>query len=447
MFKSLSDKISNIFDNLRSRGSLTEVDINNVIRDIRIALLEADVSLPVVKSFIDIIKEKAVGQKIIESVKPAQMIIKIIHDELVGLLSAPDEKQALNLKASPPVNILMIGLQGSGKTTSSAKLALHLKEKHNKKVLLVSLDIYRPAAQEQLEIYAKSAQIDSLEIVKEEAVIDITKRAIANQAAYDVVIYDTAGRIHIDDDMMNELENVKKLINPQETLLVVDALTGQDAVNIATSFDERLGITGTILSRIDADARGGAALSIRYITNKPIKFLSTGEKLADFEIFHPDRIASRILDMGDVVSLVEKASEIVDQKEADKAARRLKKGLFNLNDYLSQLRNIKKIGGLGSMIAMIPGAKKMMPKIDMSEKENAFKRQEAIILSMTKKERRTPSLINGSRRKRIADGSGTSINEINKLLKQFMQISKFMKKAGSMDQKTLMRSDIGKLLS
>jgi signal recognition particle subunit SRP54 len=446
MFQSLSNNFSKIFDRLRSGGTLTESQIDQAMVDVRLALLEADVSLPVVKDFISSVREKAIGQNVIKSVTPGQMVVKIIHDELLSLLGSSEEDRKLNLKAKPPVGIMMVGLQGSGKTTTSAKLALYLNGQ-NKRILLVSLDTYRPAAQQQLEILAKSADLSCLPIIQGQNPLEITKRALveARLGGYDVVIYDTAGRLHIDEDMMKELVRVKELTEPTEILLVADSMTGQDAVNVATQFDGQLGITGVVLTRIDGDSRGGAALSIKYVTKKPIKFLGAGEKLSALEEFHPERLAGRILDMGDVVSLVEKASEVMDQEAAAKAAERLKKGLFNLNDYLSQIRGIKKMGGFKDIIGMLPGVGRMTEKIDIAKNESMIGRQEAVILSMTKKERRKPELINASRRKRIADGSGTSVQEVNKLLKQFQQISDMIKKTSRMDQKSLMRSGLSKL--
>lgn len=448
MFASLSSNFSKIFDRLRSGGVLTPDQIDAAMRDIRIALLEADVSLSVVKEFVENTKTKALGQDVVKSITPAQMVIKIIHDELVNLLKDDKDAQELNLKSTPPVNIMMVGLQGSGKTTSSGKLALYLKNQ-NKKVLLVSLDTYRPAAQKQLAILAESIQTDSLEIITNQKPIEITKRACANAktGGYDVVIYDTAGRLHIDEEMMQELLNVKNIINPTETLLVVDSLTGQDAVNIAKDFDNQLNITGSILTRIDGDARGGAALSIKSVTKKPIKFLGSGEKITALEPLQAERLASRILDMGDIVSLVEKAVSTIDASEAEKNATRLKKGNFDLNDYLSQIRNIKKMGGIKDIAAMIPGVGKMIDKIDINKNNNLVARQEAVILSMTKKERRNPNLLNASRRKRIAAGSGTSVQDVNKLMKQYQQISDMVKKASKMDPKSFMRSGMGKFFS
>ena len=449
MFQQLTQNLGKIFDRIKNSGTLSEAQIDLAMRDIRIALLEADVALPVVKDFISAVKSKAIGQEIIKSVRPSQMVIKIIHDEIINILSSPANETALQLKSQAPVNILLVGLQGSGKTTASAKLALKLKNQ-NKKVLLVSLDTYRPAAQEQLAKLASTIEIDCLGIVEGSTPIEITQRAIKESrlSAYDIVIYDTAGRLHIDDEMIDEVLKIKVLIKPVETILVVDSLIGQDAVVVASNFDQKLDITGVILSRVDGDARGGAALSIKHVTNKPIKFLSAGEKLSSLEEFNPETIASRILDMGDIISFVEKAAGIIDKEEAEKAARRLKQGKFNLNDYLGQIRSIKKLGGISSMISMLPGATKIMDKVNQSKvSEKLLPHQEAIILSMTLSERKNPDLLNASRKKRIASGSGTSIQQVNVLLKQFLQISDVMKKASRMDPKSLMRSGIGKLFS
>ncbi|MCC8417601.1 MAG: signal recognition particle protein [Rickettsia endosymbiont of Bryobia graminum] len=447
MFQTLTQNLTKIFDRLTRSGALSEEQINETMRDIRIALLEADVALPVVKDFIAEVKSKALGQEIIKSVSPGQMVINIIHKELINILSSSKEETSLQLKSIPPVNILMVGLQGSGKTTASAKLALKLKNQ-NKKVLLVSLDTYRPAAQEQLTILGKSIDIDCLSVITGQNPIDITRRALheSKLSAYDIVIYDTAGRLQIDGLMMEEALNIKNLILPTETILVVDAMTGQDSVIIANNFNQKLGITGVILSRVDGDSKGGAALSIKHVTNKPIKFLSTGEKLADLEEFDPERIASRILDMGDIVAFVEKAAGVIDRQEAERTAAKLKKGRFDLEDYLNQIKSIKKLGGFGNMLSMLPGINKIMDKVDQSKlNSKIIDHQVAIILSMTKKERKNPDLLNASRRKRIADGSGTSVQKINTLLKQFQQISGFMKKASNMDQKSLMRGGLGKL--
>lgn len=442
MFQSLTQNLTKVFDKLKSRGALTSEQIEEAMRDIRVALIDADVSLPVIRSFISKVKDKALGQQVIKSVSPAQMIIKIINDEMIDLLSPKEGEEEINLNDIPPVNILIVGLQGSGKTTVSAKLAMKLKKK-GKKILLVSLDTYRPAAQEQLEILAKSIDVDSLEIINNQMPFEITERAmqVAKLGGYDVVIYDSAGRLHIDDEMIEEVKTIKNSITPTETLLVVDSMIGQDSVNVASHFKDKLDITGVVLSRLDGDSRGGAALSIRYITEKPIKFLSTGEKVTDFEAFDAKKMTSRILDMGDVVSFVEKAAEVIDQQEAEKTAKKIQKGKFDLNDYISQIKNIQKLGGISSMVNMIPGISKFTNKIQGAlEGNDILTKQEAIVSSMTKKERRNPDIINASRRKRIANGSGTQVQDVNKLLKQFKQISSMMKKASRMDPKSLMRS-------
>ncbi len=457
MFQTLTQNLTKIFDKIRGTGTLTEEQINSAMRDVRIALLEADVALPVVRDFITIVSEKAKGQEVIKSVSPGQMVIKIINDEMIKLLSPNAGEEQINLSSIPPVNILVVGLQGSGKTTSSAKLALKLKQR-NKKILLVSLDIYRPAAQQQLELLAKSIEVDSLPIIAGENPLAITKRAMkeAKLSGYDVVIYDSAGRLHIDDEMIAEIANIKKLVMPTETLLVVDSMIGQDAAVVAEEFNKKLAldantesaISGIILSRIDGDARGGAALSVRYVTKKPIKFLSTGEKLANFEEFDASRITSRILDKGDIVSFVEKAADIINEEEAQRTTKKLQKGKFDLNDYISQIKMIKKLGGLGSMMNMLPGMSKFSDKINKAAVDDKMLiHQEAIVLSMTKKERSNPKLLNASRRKRIADGSGTSVQQVNNLLKQYKQISTMMKKAAKMDPNSLMSGRIGKLFS
>ncbi len=449
MFQTLTQSLTKIFDKIKGTGALTEEQIDTAMRDIRVALLEADVALPVVREFISNVKEKAKGQEVIKSVSPAQMVIKIINDEMVNFLAPNEDESKLNLSSTPPANLLIVGLQGSGKTTASAKLALKLKEQ-NKKVLLVSLDTYRPAAQDQLEVLAKDISVESLPIIKEQKPLEITQRAISESKllGYDVVIYDSAGRLHIDEEMIEEVASVKKMINPTETLLVIDSMIGQDAVTVASTFEEKLNISGVVLSRIDGDSRGGAALSVRHVTGKPIKFLSTGEKPKDFEEFDAKRITSRILDMGDVVSFVEKATSVIDQKEAEKSAARLKKGKFDLNDYISQIKTIRKLGGFGSMMNMLPGVSKFADKLGGgADGDKMLNVQEAIVLSMTKKERRNPDLLNASRKKRVASGSGTTVQQVNMMLKQFKQISTMMKKASKMDPKSLMRSGIGKLFS
>lgn len=447
MFESLSKKLVASLDKLRRKGALTEADIDAAMREVRIALLEADVALPVVKSFIQSLKEKAVGEKIIESVSPAQMVIKLVKDHLEALLGS--EQSDINLATEPPAIIMMVGLQGSGKTTSTGKLGKFLKEKRNKKVLVASLDVQRPAAQEQLETVAKQAGINSLPIIKGESPIEITKRALKDGRleGYDIILLDTAGRLQIDDALMQELKEVRASAKPIETLLVADALTGQDAVNIASGFHEQIGISGIILTRIDGDGRGGAALSIRQVTGQPIKFMGTGEKLTEFEAFHPDRIASRILDMGDVVSLVERAAANVDQKVAEDMAKRLTEGKFDLNDMLKQMQQLKKMGGMTSMLGMLPGIGRIKDQLaNANIDQGMMKRNEAIILSMTPKERQFPKLLNASRRQRIADGSGTSVQEINQLIKQYQQMEKMMKQMRKMAKSGRMPTNMADLM-
>ena len=448
MFEQLSNKLSDVFGGLRKKGALTEADIDGAMREIRIALLEADVALPVAKEFIKSLKEKALGEEIIASVSPAQMVIKLTQDHLTELLGS--EHSELNLAAQPPAVVLMCGLQGSGKTTSTGKLANLLKGKQQKKVMVASLDVYRPAAQEQLAQVAAQAEVSALPIVEGQQPRDITKRALkqAKEEGADVLILDTAGRLHVDDELMQELIDVKKLANPVETLLVADSLTGQDAVNIAKSFHEAVGVTGIVLTRVDGDGRGGAALSMRHVTGQPIKFLGVGEKLDAFEPFHPDRIAGRILDMGDVVSLVEKAAEVVDQDEAEALAKKMAKGEFTLEDMLQQFKQMQKMGGIGSMLGMLPGMGKMKDQIEAAGgmDESVFKRSEAIILSMTKRERKFPKLLNASRRQRIAAGSGVEVQDVNKLIKQHQQMEKMMKKMKKMGKKGMNRGGMEQLM-
>jgi len=429
MFDSLQYKLSAALDSLRGKAVLSEKDVDEAMRQIRLALLEADVALPVVKDFIAKVKEKAVGEEIVKSVSAADMVTKIVHDTLLATLGEKNEDLQLNVPA--PAVVLMLGLQASGKTTTTGKLAKFLQTKKNKKVLAASLDIYRPAAQEQLAMLGESGGFATLPIVKGEKPAEITKRALkeAKIGGYDVLLLDTAGRIQIDDDMMREAEEVRNISNPVETLLVVDALAGQDAVNVAKEFNERIGITGTIFTRIDGDSRGGAALSVRFITGKPLKFLATGEKLDALEPFYPDRLAGRILGMGDVVSLVETAMDKIDADKAEKAAQRLMKGKFDLEDMLSQIGQIKNIGDIKGFMKLIPGVSKIAKQIDELKMEDGLlERQEAIILSMTKQERRHPEIIKASRRKRIAAGSGTTVQEVNKLLKRFDDLQAAMKK-------------------
>lgn len=436
MFDTLAEKLSGVFDRLARRGALTESDVDTAMREIRIALLEADVALPVVKDFVAKVREQAVGQAVVKSVTPSQMVVKIVNDALVETLGG--ENAALDLNAPAPVPVLMVGLQGSGKTTTSAKLALRLK-KDKKRVLLASLDVYRPAAQEQLAQLGKQIDVAVLPVIVGEKPKAIAARAMAEaKKGYDVVILDTAGRLHIDLDMMAEVAEVRALVNPHETLLVVDALAGQDAANIAREFNEKIGITGIVLTRIDGDSRGGAALSMRAVTGRPIKFLGAGEKVEALEPFHPDRLAGRILGMGDVVSLVETAAEKMDKDEAERVAKRMMDGRFDLNDLLSQLRQMQKMGDLKGLLGLIPGMGKFKAQIDAAKiDDKVFKRQEAIILSMTPRERRNPDIIKASRKKRIANGCGLTVQEVNKLLKQYDQMADMMKKVKKMGKRGL----------
>jgi len=441
MFDNLGKSLGNIFNKLKGKGFLSEEDVSLAMREVRIALLEADVSLPVVKDFISKIREKAVGEEVIKSVSPAQMVIKIVHDELKNILGG-EENAGLNLRANPPVVVMMVGLQGSGKTTSTAKIALQISKRQRKKALMASLDIYRPAAQQQLETLGVQSGIATLPITQNDKPIEITKKAMekAKLEGYDILFLDTAGRLHIDQEMMAELAEIKKLSAPAEILLVADSLTGQDAINIATQFNEKMGLTGIVLTRIDGDARGGAALSMKAATGCPIKYLGTGEKLDELEEFHPDRIASRILDKGDVISLVEKAAENIDKEEAEKLAKKIQRGGgFDFNDLAKQLETIKKMGGMGGLMNLIPGIGKIKNKMkEANVDEKMVGRQQAIIYSMTKRERRDPKLLNGSRKRRIASGSGTSVQEINRLIKQMRQMQSVMKKMGKMGGKSLM---------
>ncbi len=447
MYKSLSERLSGIFDRLKGRGILSEEHVNTAMREIRIALLEADVALPVVKEFIEEAKAKAIGQELIKSINPAQMVIKIVNDQLVQALGG--EPEPLNLNAPSPMVMLMVGLQGSGKTTSSAKLAKLINTRFRKNVLLASLDIYRPAAQLQLENLAKQMGIASLPIVEGEKPQEITKRAIAAAKVQniDVIILDTAGRLHIDDELMDEVKQIKSISNPIETFLVADSLTGQDAVNIAKNFHEIVGVTGIILTRADGDARGGAALSMRHITGQPIKFLGMGEKVDQLEIFDPHRVASRILDMGDIVALVERAAALSDGEDQEKLAKKLEKGHFDLNDMAKQIEGMQKMGGLSSMLGFLPGIGKIKDKLEGAGVDDSLvRRQLAIIRSMTKLERRNPNVLNGSRRKRIANGSGVLVMDVNRLLKQFEQMQKMFKQMGKMGKKGFLRQGLNSMM-
>ncbi|MEQ8831904.1 MAG: signal recognition particle protein [Alphaproteobacteria bacterium] len=444
MFESLSDRLGGVFDALKRRGSLKASDVDAAMRDIRIALLEADVALPVVKEFINGVKEKAVGEQVLKSVTPGQQVVKIVHDALVDLLHTDD--QDLNLIGEPPFAILMVGLQGSGKTTTTAKLAKRLSEKEKKKVLMASLDVYRPAAQEQLKILGEQTGVATLPIVAGQQPVDIAKRALnaARLGGYDIVFLDTAGRLHVDEQLMAEVAAVRDTAAPRETLLVADSMTGQDAVTVAKSFQDRVGLSGIVLTRVDGDARGGAALSMRHVTGKPIKFLGTGEKMDEVEAFRADRVAGRILGMGDVVSLVEKAAETIEQAEAEKIARKMQKGEYDLEDMASQLKQMRKMGGLEGLMGMLPGVakiKKQMAGANIDPK--ALLRQEAIISSMTPQERRQPKMLHASRKRRIAAGSGTSVQDVNKLLKQHQTMAKMMKQVSKLGKQGKLPGGMG----
>ena len=429
MFENLTNKLESIFSKLKSAPSLTEVQVDSGLKEIRLALLEADVALPVTKEFISNVKPKAIGQEIIKSTSAGQMIVKIVYDELVNILGSKNEE--LNFKAVPPVSILLVGLQGSGKTTSAAKLAKNIEKNHKKKVMLVSLDVYRAAAQEQLKLLAEKNGIRCLPIVENQQPIEITKRALnsASLNGSDIIIFDTAGRTQIELPMMSEIKQIKNITKPAETILVADSLTGQIAVNVAKEFDTAVSLSGIILTRVDGDARGGAALSMKYVTGKPIKFIGVGEKITDLEIFHPDRLANRILGMGDVVTLVEKAQQDLSDEKIKETEEEFKKGIFTMDTYLAQLRQMKKMGGMEGVMSMLPGVNKMKTKMDQANiDEKMLIENEAIILSMTKEEKENPKIISGSRRKRISIGSGVDVSKINKLLKQFKMMSDMMKK-------------------
>jgi signal recognition particle subunit SRP54 len=449
MFDTLSNRLGEIFDRLRRRGALSEDDVGAAMREIRIALLEADVALPVVRDFIAAVREKAVGQDVIRSVTPGQMVVKIVHDHLVQTLAGDGADSGLDLNAPAPVGIMLVGLQGSGKTTTAAKIALRLKNRERKKVLMASLDVQRPAAQEQLAQLGRQIGVATLPIVAGERPVAITRRALqtGRSEGYDIVMLDTAGRLHVNEELMLEVAAVREAAVPHQTLLVADAMTGQDAVNVAKEFGARAGITGIVLTRVDGDARGGAALSMRAITGKPVVFMGTGEKIDALEPFHPERIAGRILGMGDVVSLVEKAAEAVDEDEAKKLAAKLERGNFDLDDLAGQLRQLRRMGGMSSMLGMLPGIGKIKRQIDAANiDESIIKRQEAIIGSMTKSERKNPNLLNGSRRRRIATGSGTTVPEVNRLMKQYQDMSGMMKRMKKLGQKGMMRHGMSALM-
>ena len=455
MFEGLSKRLGDVFDRLRGRGALSEADVDAALREVRTALLEADVALPVVRDFIDSVRPKAIGADVIRSVTPGQMVIKLVNDHLVEMLGGVVAD--LDLNAIPPVVILMVGLQGSGKTTSSAKIAYRLTQgpqgmaaemfggsfSVKRRVMMASLDTRRPAAQQQLAVLGTQTGVSTLPIVPLEMPLAITRRALetARREGFDVLILDTAGRLSIDEALMKEVADIRDLAKPTETLLVADAMTGQDAVNVARAFNEKVGVTGIVLTRVDGDSRGGAALSMRAVTGKPVKLIGVGEKFDALEPFHPDRIASRILGMGDIVSLVERAAETINKEDADKLAAKVRKGQFDMDDLLSQLRQLRKMGGLQGLMGLLPGAmqaKAAMSKAKIDEKQ--LKRQEAIILSMTPKERRNPDVIHASRKKRIASGSGVHVQDVNKLLKQHADMLKMMKRVNKLGEKGMMRS-------
>jgi len=432
MFDALTDRLGKVFEGLISHAATTEKDVNEALREIRVALLEADVALSVVKKFIDDVRPKAVGENVIKSIKPGQLVVKIVHDALVETLGGDEEPPPLKID-SPPAVIMMAGLQGSGKTTTTGKLAKRLKDQERKKVLVASLDTRRPAAMEQLKILADQVGVDALPIVVGQLPADITRRAIqaAKFGGYDVLMLDTAGRTTLDDQMMNEADEIAKIANPSETLLVADALTGQDAVETARRFNERLPLTGLVLTRMDGDGRGGAALSMRSVTGLPIRFIGVGEKLDGLDVFDARRIAGRILGQGDIVSLVEKAKAEMDMVEAERVAKRMQKGQFDLEDYAGQLRQMQRMGGLGGMMEMLPGVKDAKAKMAAAGiDDRVMKRKEAIIMSMTPKERRKPDLLQASRKRRIAAGAGVDVAEVNKVLKEHRNMADMMKKLG-----------------
>ncbi|HKT14966.1 MAG TPA: signal recognition particle protein [Allosphingosinicella sp.] len=432
MFDSLSDRLSGVFDRLRGRGALNEADVRAAMREVRIALLEADVALPVVREFVDKATEQAVGQQVLRSVTPGQQVVKIVHDALVAMLGADESELAIEV--TPPAVVMMVGLQGSGKTTTTAKLAKRLSEKDGKKVMMASLDVARPAAQEQLAVLGEQAKVATLPIVAGQQPVDIARRALqsARLQAYDVLLLDTAGRLHVDQALMDEMKAVAGIAAPQEILLVVDALTGQDAVNVAGSFSAQVDLTGVILTRMDGDARGGAALSMRAVTGKPIKFAGTGEAIDKLEGFHPERVAGRILGMGDVVSLVERASETIKAEEAEALARKMAKGLFDLNDLRNQMQQMQRMGGLGALAGMLPGMKKIQGAVNSAANDKTLPRLDAIIGSMTPRERARPELMNAKRKIRVANGSGTTVQDVNRLLKMHQEMATAMKKIRKM---------------
>ena len=433
MFESLSERLGGVFDRLRGRGALTEADVRAAMREVRVALLEADVALPVAKSFIDKVTERAVGAEVTRSVTPGQQVVKIVHDELAAMLGG--DAEGLELDVTPPAVVMMVGLQGSGKTTTTAKIAKRLKERDRKKVLMASLDVNRPAAQEQLRVLGEQTEVATLPVIAGQQPVDIARRAMqaAKLQGFDVLMLDTAGRLHVDAALMAEMQSVAAVAAPQEILLVVDALTGQDAVNVAENFSKQVDLTGVVLTRMDGDARGGAALSMRHVTGKPIKFVGAGEKLDALDAFDPQRVAGRILGMGDVVSLVEKAAATIEQEDAERMAAKLAKGQFDMNDLRSQLQQMKKMGGMAGLIGMLPGMGKLAAQAEKAGADDKLLgRMEAVILSMTPKERGKPELLNAKRKIRIANGAGTTVQEVNKLLKMHQEMSTAMKKIRKM---------------
>jgi signal recognition particle subunit SRP54 len=444
MFDSLSDRLGGVFDRLRGRGALSEADVRAAMREVRVALLEADVALPVARDFVDKVTERAVGHEVLRSVTPGQQVVKIVHDALIEMLGA--ETAELSTDVNPPAVVMMVGLQGSGKTTTTAKLAKRLSEKDRKRVLMASLDVARPAAQEQLAVLGRQANVDTLPIVPGQPPVEIARRALqsARLQGYDVLLLDTAGRLHVDDALMGEMKAVASASSPTETLLVVDSLTGQDAVNVAKGFAGEVDLTGVILTRMDGDARGGAALSMRAVTGKPIKFAGTGEGLDAIERFHPERVAGRILGMGDVVSLVERAAETIKQEDAEKLAAKMAKGKFDLDDLRSQISQMQRMGGLGALAGMMPGLKGVKGAMDKAQDGKALVHLEAILSSMTAKERSKPELINAKRKIRIAKGSGTTVQEVNKLLKMHQEMASVMKRLKKMGGLGKLASMFGK---
>ena len=440
MFDNLQAGLGEVFERLKRRGALSESDITAALREVRVALLEADVALPVVKDFVEAVREKATGQEVLRSISPGQMVVKIVHDHLVETLG--NEAVPLTIEVTPPAVFLLVGLQGSGKTTTTAKIALRLKNREKKKALMASLDVRRPAAQEQLAVLGTQTEVRCLDIVPGEPPVAIARRAVQTAAleGYDAVLLDTAGRLAIDEEMMAEVAEVRDATKPHEILLVADAMTGQDAVTVARNFHEKVGLTGIVLTRIDGDARGGAALSMKAVTGCPIKLLGAGEQLDALEVFHPERVAGRILGMGDVVSLVEKAAETIEVEEAEKLAKKIEKGRFDLDDLANQLRQLQKMGGLGGLMGMLPGVPKMQQQMkDAKIDDGMIGRQLAIISSMTPKERRRPEIIKASRKQRISKGAGASVREVNKLLKQHHEAGRMMKKVKKLGKKGLMR--------